>query len=39
MQMDAKLGLQIYTKDWFVVMEKVTNVRHLTEMNRTKIAL
>lgn len=27
MQMDAKLGLQIYTKDWFVVMEKSTNVR------------
>lgn len=37
MQMDVKGGLHIYTKTWFVVVEKVTYVRGLTDVNRTEI--
>lgn len=37
MQMDVKVGLQIHTENGFVVMEKITNVRGLTDTNRTKI--
>lgn len=36
MQLDFKVGLQINIKNWFVVMDKVTILRVLTDMNKIK---
>lgn len=39
MQLDFEMGLQINIKNWFVVMEKVTILRVLTDMNKIKTAV
>lgn len=39
MQLDFEMGLQINIKIWFVVMEKVTILRVLTDMNKIETAV